>query len=432
MTITIVSEIIPRLESRNSMRTYHMHTIHRRGMIAGVAGLGLALAAAPALAQKKYDEGASDTEIKIGHTIPYSGNLSAYGVIGKTHEAFFRMINEQGGINGRKITFITYDDGFSPPKTVEMTRKLVEEDKVLFLFQQLGTAPNSAIHKYVNSKKIPHILLSTGASKWANPKEFPWTMGYQPDYATEGIIYAKHILATVKDAKIGVLMQNDDYGKDYFGGFKAGLGKENEGRIVQLATYEATDPTIDSQMIQLKNSGANVFFNITTPKFAAQAIRKAAELGWKPAHYLNNVSASVGSVLTPAGLDNSVGIITAYYVKDVTDPQWDGKPDVVAWKAFMAKYYPNGDLKDSSNAFAYSVASTLAQILKQCGDDLTRENVMRQASNLNNFEAPMLLPGIKVNTSPTDYSPIQSVQLSRFDGKSFQLFGDILSNEAAK
>ena len=409
-----------------------MRSIFHRSVVMGAAGLALALMAAPAFAQKKYDEGASDTEIKIGHTIPYSGNLSAYGVIGKTHEAFFKMINEQGGINGRKITFVSYDDGYSPPKTVEMTRKLVEEDKVLFLFQQLGTAPNSAIHKYVNSKKIPHILISTGASKWANPKEFPWTMGYQPDYATEGVVYAKHILATVKDAKIGVLMQNDDYGKDYFNGFKAGLGKENEAKIVQLATYEASDPTVESQMIQLKNSGANVFFNITTPKFAAQAIKKAAELGWKPVHYLNNVSASIGSVLTPAGLDNSVGIITAYYIKDATDPQWDSKPDVIAWKAFMAKYYPNGDIKDSSNAFAYSVVSTLAQILKQCGDDLTRENVMRQAANLKEFEAPMLLPGIKVSTSPTDYSPIQSVQLSRFDGKSFQLFGDILSNEAAK
>ena len=266
----------------------------RRLLLAGAGALALALAAAPASAQKKYDEGATDTEIKIGNTNPYSGNASAYGTIGKTIEAYFKMVNEQGGINGRKINFISYDDGYAPPKTVEMVRKLVEEDKVLFVFQTLGTPPNTAIHKYMNAKKVPHLFVATGASKWGNPKEFPWTMGFQPDYVTEAVIYAKHILANVKDPKIGVLMQNDDYGKDYFNGFKQGLGKDADKLIVQLATYEVTDPTVDSQMIQLKNSGANVFFNITTPKFAAQAIRKAAEIGWKPAHYLNNVSASVG------------------------------------------------------------------------------------------------------------------------------------------
>ena len=283
----------------------------RRLLLTGAGMLALALAAAPASAQKKYDEGATDTEIKIGNTNPYSGNASAYGTIGKTIDAYFKMVNEQGGINGRKVNFISYDDGYAPPKTVEMVRKLVEEDKVLFVFQTLGTPPNTAIHKYMNAKKVPHLFVATGASKWGNPKEFPWTMGFQPDYVTEAVIYAKHILANVKDPKIGVLMQNDDYGKDYFNGFKQGLGKDADKLIVQLSTYEVTDPTVDSQMIQLKNSGANVFFNITTPKFAAQAIRKAAEIGWKPAHYLNNVSASIGTVMKPAGFENGQGIITA-------------------------------------------------------------------------------------------------------------------------
>lgn len=406
-----------------------MQEISRRSMIVGCGWLGLALVTAPAIAQKKkYDDGASDTEIRIGHTNPYSGNASAYGVIGRTHEAIFKMINDQGGINGRKIKFISYDDGYSPPKTVEMVRKLVEEDKVLLLFQTLGTPPNSAIHKYVNTKQIPHILIATGASKWGNPKEFPWTMGWQPDYATEAAIYAKHILATVKDAKIAVLMQNDDYGKDYYNGFKSGLGKENEGKIVQFSTYEVTDPTVDSQMIQLKSSGANVFFNITTPKFAAQAIKKAAEIGWKPAHYINNVSASIAAVMIPAGLENARGIITASYLKDVTDHQWDNSPDVVEWRAFMNKYAPGLDQKDGGTVTAWSVAHALIDILKRCGDDLTRENVMRQAASFKNFEDPLLLPGIRLNTSPANFYPIQAVQLSRFDGSSFKLFGDVISN----
>ena len=313
----------------------------RRLLLTGAGMLALALAAAPASAQKKYDEGATDTEIKIGNTNPYSGNASAYGTIGKTIDAYFKMVNEQGGINGRKVNFISYDDGYAPPKTVEMVRKLVEEDKVLFVFQTLGTPPNTAIHKYMNAKKVPHLFVATGASKWGNPKEFPWTMGFQPDYVTEAVIYAKHILANVKDPKIGVLMQNDDYGKDYFNGFKQGLGKDADKLIVQLSTYEVTDPTVDSQMIQLKNSGANVFFNITTPKFAAQAIKKAAEIGWKPAHYLNNVSASIGTVMKPAGFENGQDIITAYYIKDPTDPQFANDKDMVEWKAFMGKYYPD-------------------------------------------------------------------------------------------
>ena len=400
----------------------------RRLLLAGAGALALALAAAPASAQKKYDEGASDTEIKIGNTNPYSGNASAYGTIGKAIDAYFKMVNDQGGINGRKVNFISYDDGYSPPKTVEMVRKLVEEDKVLFTFQTLGTPPNTAIHKYMNGKKVPQLFVATGASKWGSPKEFPWTMGFQPDYVTEAIIYAKHILANVKDPKIGVLMQNDDYGKDYFNGFKTGLGKDAD-KIVQLSTYEVTDPTVDSQMIQLKNSGANVFFNITTPKFAAQAIKKAAEIGWKPAHYINNVSSSVATVMKPAGFANAQGILTAHYLKDPTDPQYANDKDFLEWKAFMQKYYPNGNLADGANGYGYAVANLLHTALKQCGDDLTRANVMRQAANIKNVQLPMVIAGIKANTSPTDFYPIQAVRLGRFKGETWELFGDVLSNE---
>src|SRR5947207_988754 len=321
----------------------------RRLLLAGTGALALALAASPVSAQKKYDEGATDTEIKIGNTNPYSGNASAYGTIGKAIDAYFKMVNEQGGINGRKINFISYDDGYSPPKTVEMVRKLVEEDKVLFVFQTLGTPPNTAIQKYLNQKQVPQLFVATGASKWGHYKENPWTMGFQPDYVTESLIYAKHILANVKDPKVGVLMQNDDYGKDYLNGFKQGLGKDADKLIVQLATYEPTDPTVDSQMIQLKNSGANVFFNITTPKFAAQAIKKAAEINWKPIHYLNNVSSSFGAVFKPAGLDASQGIMLALYRKDPADPQWANAPDIAGWRAFMAKYMPGADLRDDGH-----------------------------------------------------------------------------------
>jgi branched-chain amino acid transport system substrate-binding protein len=400
-------------------------------LLAGAGALALALGTAPASAQKKYDEGASDTEIKIGNTNPYSGNASAYGTIGKAIDAYFKMVNEQGGINGRKITFISYDDGYAPPKTVEMVRKLVEEDKVLFVFQTLGTPPNTAIQKYLNGKKVPQLFVATGASKWGHYKENPWTMGFQPDYVTEAIIYAKHILANVKEPKIGVLMQNDDYGKDYYDGFRQGLGKDGEKLIVQLATYEVTDPTIDSQMIQLKNSGANVFFNISTPKFAAQAIKKAAEIGWKPAHYINNVSTSIATVMKPAGFENAQGIVSAYYLKDPTDPQYAGDKDFQAWKAFMQKYYPNGNLLDASNAYAYAASNLLHITLKQCGDDLTRANVMKQAANLKDVQLPMLLDGIKVNTSSSDFYPIQSVRMARFKGETWELFGDIISHDGA-
>ncbi len=405
-----------------------LHTT-RRLLIGSAGACALALAVSPALAQKKYDQGASDTEIKIGNTNPYSGPASAYGVIGKTIEAYFKKVNDEGGINGRKINFITYDDGYSPPKTKEMVRKLVEEDKVLFVFQTLGTPSNTMIWDYLNEEKVPQLFVATGASKWGDPKGHPWTMGFQPDYQTEAIIYAKHILANVKDPKIAVLMQNDDYGKDYFNGFKTGLGKDAD-KIVKLATYEVADPTVDSQIIQLKDSGANVVFNITTPKFAAQAIKKIAELGWKPAHYLNNVSSSVGAVMKPAGIDNSQGLITALYLKDPTDKQWENSKDFKDWKDFMAKYIPNGDLSNGNHVYGYTVAYLLTVVLKQCGDDLTRASVMKQAANLKAVEIPLALPGIKVNTSPTDFYPIQSVQLARFKGETWERFGEILSNEA--
>jgi branched-chain amino acid transport system substrate-binding protein len=384
-----------------------------------------------ALAQKKYDEGASDTEIKIGHCCPYSGPASAYGVIGQAHQAFFKALNEAGGINGRKVNFVTLDDGYVPSKAVECVRQLVEQDKVLLLFQTLGTPTNTAIHKYVNQKKVPHLFISTGASKWGDPQHFPWTMGYQPDYNTEGSIYAKHLLANVKDPKIAILMQNDDFGKDYVDGFKKGLGKDNAGKIVKQVTYEVTDPTVDSQIIQLKDTGANVFLNISTPKFAAQAIRKAAEIGWKPAHYLTNVSASVAAVMKPAGFENSQGILTAAYLKDPTDKQWDNAEDMKAWRAWLAKNMPNANPNDANIVFAFSVASLMVETLKRCGDELTRANVMKQAASFHNYANPLLLPGITINTSATDFYPIQAVQLAKFNKDTWELFGDVMHAESS-
>jgi branched-chain amino acid transport system substrate-binding protein len=377
------------------------------------------------LAQKKYDPGASDKEIKIGQTMPYSGPASAYGTIGRSEAAYFKKVNEEGGINGRKIDFISVDDSYSPPKTVEMARRLVEQDEVLLVFQSLGTPPNSAIHKYMNAKKVPQLFVATGASKWNDPKDFPWTMGWQPNYQTEARIYAKHILKTVPNAKIGVLYQNDDYGKDYLKGFKDGLGSK-ANLIVAEVSYEVTDPTVDSQIVQLQSSGANVFFNITTPKFAAQAIRKAYDIGWKPVQYLNNVSVSVASVLTPAGLEKSVGIISSAYLKDPTDEQWQNDPAIKEWTAFMKKYYPDGSLVDVNNVYGYTVAQTMVEVLKHCGDNLTRENVMKQAASLKGFSPPLMLPGVKITTGPTDFAPIQSVQLEKFDGKRWVRFGDVI------
>jgi branched-chain amino acid transport system substrate-binding protein len=406
-------------------------SITRRKLLVGAAAVGVVASVRPGFAAGKYDEGATDKEIKLGGIHPQSGPASSYGTIGKAIGAYFDKINaEEGGIKGRKIVWVDLDDGYSPPKTVEVARQLVEQEKVLALFNPLGTPPNTAIQKYMNTKKVPQLFVATGASKWGNPKEFPWTMGWQPDYATEGQIYAKFAIANAKDAKIGILYQNDDYGKDYLGGFKKGLGA-NTSKIVKEVSYEVTDPTVDSQILQLKDSGANVFFNITTPKAAAQAIKKAGEIGWKPMHFLNNVSISVGVVMKPAGLDNSQGIITAQYGKDPTDPQWAGHQAMIEWTAWMKKYYPSGSLADAANVYGYSVAQTMVQVLKQCGDDLTRANVMRQAANLKDLVLPMSLPGIKINTSPTDFYPIQSVQLSRFKGETWELFGDVLSAESA-
>lgn len=387
--------------------------------------LATALAAPAAMAQKKYDPGANDKEIKIGHINPYSGPASAYGTIGKSIAAYFKKVNDEGGVNGRKINFISYDDGYSPPKTVEMARKLVEQDEVLLVFQPLGTPPNSAIHKYMNAKKVPQLFVATGATKWNDPKNYPWTMGWQPNYQTEGKIYAQHILKTKPGAKIAVLYQNDDYGKDYLKGFKDGLGAK-AAMIVKEVSYEVADPTVDSQIVQLQSSGADTFFNITTPKFAAQAIRKAFDIGWKPTHYLNNVSASVGTVLTPAGLDKSVGLITTQYLKDPTDKAWANDKAVQDWQAFMKKYYPDGSLTASENFYGWNVAQTMVQVLKQAGNNLTRENVMKQAANLKDFVLPGALPGIKLNTSATDFAPFESVQLARFDGKEWVRFGEVM------
>ena len=402
----------------------------RRTFVAGASATAVLSANRVAFAQKKYSDGATDTEIRIGHTNPYSGPASSYGVIGKTIQAYWKSVNEAGGINGRKVNFITYDDGYSPPKTVELIRKLVEEDKVLCTFNTLGTPTNTAIHKYMNQKKVPMLFVATGASKWGNPKDFPWTMGYQPDYHTEAVIYAKHVLANIKDAKIGVLMQNDDYGKDYYEGFKEGLGKE-VGRIVKFASYETTDPTVESQVIQLKDSGANVFFNIAIPKFAAQAMRKAGDIGWKPTIYLNNVSSSVATAMKPAGFENVQGVLTAQYLMDPTDKQWANHPDMKGWIEWMGKSNPGASVEDASNVFAYSVTFLMHETLKKCGDDLTRENVMRQAANHRNLKVPLLLPGITVSTSPTDYYPVQAVQLARFKGETWELFGDIMHAESS-
>jgi branched-chain amino acid transport system substrate-binding protein len=387
--------------------------------------LAAALASPAALAQKKETVGIAGKEILLGHINPYSGPASAYGTIGRTIAAYFKKVNEEGGVNGRLLNMISYDDSYSPPKTVEMARKLVEQDKVLLIFQPLGTPPNSAIQKYMNAKKVPQLFVATGATKWNDPKNFPWTMGWQPNYQTEAVIYAQHIIKTKPNAKIAVLYQNDDYGKDYLEGFKRGLGS-NVKMIVKEASYEVTDPTVDSQMAQLQASGADTFFNITTPKFAAQAIRKAWDSGWKPVHYLNNVSASIGSVLTPAGLDKSVNLITTQYIKDPDDPDWKNDKAVLDWVAFMKKYYPEGNLHDASNMYGYTVAQTMVQVIKQCGNDLSRENVMKQAASLKNFEIATLLPGVKINTSATDFAPIESVQLAKFDGKTWVRFGDVM------
>jgi branched-chain amino acid transport system substrate-binding protein len=377
-----------------------------------------------AFAQKKYDTGATDKEIKIGNINPYSGPASAYGAIGKAIQAYFDKINAEGGVNGRKINFISLDDGYNPAKTVEQARKLVEEEEVLLVFQTLGTPPNSAIHKYMNAKKVPHLFVATGATKWGDPKNFPWTMGWQPNYQSESKVFAMHIMENNPNAKIAILFQNDDYGKDYLKGFEDALGDKAKTMIISRASYEVTDPTVDSQMVTLKGSGADTFFNITTPKFAAQAIKKAAELGWKPAHYLNSVSSAVGTVLVPAGVQNGIGIITAGYIKDPTDPQFQKGKEWDDWVAWMTKYHPKGALNDNFNVYGYTVAQNMVHVLQKAGDNLTRENIMKQASNMD-LTLPMLLPGVNIKTSADDFYPIEREQLQRFDGKTWQLFGKV-------
>ncbi len=382
--------------------------------------------ASGAMAETAYGPGVTDTEIKIGNTNPYSGPASSYGTIGRGLQAYFDMVNVAGGINGRQIAFVSLDDGYSPPKTVEQTRKLVEQEEVLLLFNALGTPTNTAVHQYLNTKEVPQLFLATGATKWGQPEAFPWTMGWQPNYQGEAKIYARYLLDHRPDAKIGVLYQNDDYGKDYLEGFKAGLGDQAASMIVAEESYEVTDPTVDSQIISLQNSGADAFFNITIPKFAAQAIRKAHDIGWKPLHLLNSVSNSVGSVLEPAGLEKSVGIVTAQYFKDPTDPQWQGTDAYAAWEAWIDKHYPDADKTNGFNVYSYNVAMTLVHVLEQCGDELTRENVMHQAAGIQDLELPMLLPGVLINTSPTDFYPIEGMMLAEFDGTTWQLQGEVI------
>lgn len=395
----------------------------KRVLLIGTAAVAAATFALPVLAQKKYDPGANDKEIKIGQSMPYSGPASAYGVIGKVQAAYFKRLNDKGGINGRRINFISLDDGYSPPKTVEVIRKLVEQEEVLFTMGTLGTPSNTAIHKYMNSKKVPHLFLATGASKWNDPKNFPWTIGFNPNYHSEGKLYAQDILKTRPNAKIAVLFQNDDYGKDYYGGFKEGLGDKAKTMIVAEASYEVTDPTIDSQIVTLKGSGADVFFNITTPKFAAQAIRKVADVGWKPVHYLNQVSASVGSVLKPAGLDKSVGIISMNYVKEPADKKWANDPTMLDYRALLKQYAADVDPDDGNASYGYAVSQLVEHVLKQAGDNLTRENLMKIATSIKALQVPMVLPGVLAETSPTDFALFQTMQLVKFDGTTWQAFG---------
>ena len=402
----------------------------RKHLIAAVATGAIAFASTgSALAQKKYDSGASDTEIKIGNIMPYSGPASAYGVIGKTEAAYFNKINAEGGINGRKINFITYDDGYSPPKAVEQARKLVESDEVLVVFNPLGTPSNTAIEKYMNSKKVPQLFVATGATKWNEPKEFPWTMGWQPSYQSEARIYAKYLLKEKPDAKVAVLYQNDDFGKDYLKGLKDGLGATAASMIIAEEGYETSEPSIDSHIVKLKSSGADVFISITTPKFAAQAIKKLAEMNWKPMHIVSNVSSSVGGVIKPAGFENSQGILSAAYAKDGADAQWNNDPGMKKFYEFLAKYDPDANKLDGSVVYGYGAAQTMVKVLEMCGDNLTHENVMKQAASLKNFTPDTLLPGVTINTSATDFAPIKQLQMMRFKGEKWELFGDIITDD---
>ena len=408
-----------------------MKRLTRRTVLAAAPSL-LALASplltvGPARAAKQYGPGVTDSEIKIGNTCFYTGPASSYGTIGKAMAAYYRMVNDQGGVNGRKITFLSYDDAYSPPKTVEQTRRLVEEDQVLLDAGPLGTPTNSAIWHYMNQKKVPHLFVSTGATKWDDPKGHPWTIGWQPNYQGEGRIYAAFILKEKPDGKIGVLYQNDDFGKDYVKGLKDGLGDKAKSMVVLETSYETTDPTVESQVVSMKSAGCDVFVNTGIPKFAAQAIRKAAELDWKPLHVLSSIGNSVAATLKPAGFENAKGLVSDFYLKDPTDPRWKDDEGFKWWTSFMDKYYPEGDKTDAGNVYGPSNAASVIQVLKQCGDELTRENVMKQAASLHDFTVPMLLPGIKINTSPTDFAPVKQVQMGRFDGTKWELFGELIT-----
>jgi branched-chain amino acid transport system substrate-binding protein len=398
-------------------------------LVTGTA-VAIALSASSASAQKKYDTGATDTEIKIGQTVPFSGPASAYATIGKAQAAYINMVNDQGGVNGRKVNFIQYDDAYSPPKTVEQVRKLVESDEVLLTFQLIGTPPNAAVQKYLNTKKVPQLFAATGASRFTDPKNFPWTMGFNPNYQTEGRIYAQYILKNYPNAKIGILYQNDDLGRDYLTGIKAGLGDKAATMVVGEVSYELTDPTIDSQIVKLKSVGADLVFDASTPKFAAQAIKKIADIDWKPVHILDINATSVGAVMKPAGLDNSKGVISVNYMKDALDPTWKDDAGMKKYFAFMAKYYPDGDKDSLFNTYGYTTTQLLIEVLKRCGDDLTRENVMKQASSLKGVQLDLTLPGILGNTSPTDYRVNKQLQMMKFNGERWELFGPIIEDDA--
>jgi len=390
--------------------------------------LAIALSASSANAQKKYDTGATDTEIKIGQTNPFSGPASAYATIGKTQAAYIKMINDQGGVNGRKINLIQYDDAYSPPKAVEQVRKMVESDEVLLTFQILGTPSNAAVQKYLNAKKVPQLFAATGASKFTDPKNFPWTMGFNPNYFVEGRIYGQYIIKNYPNAKIGILYQNDDLGKDYLNGIKAGLGNQAATMIVAEASYEVSDPTVDSQILKIKDAGADLFFSASTPKQAAQTIKKIAELAWHPVHILDINATSVGAVMKPAGLEASKGVISVNYGKDPLDPTWKDDAGMKKYFDFMAKYYPDGDKDSSFNSYGYGTTQLLIHVLKQCGDDLTRENIMKQATSLKNVQLDLSLPGILVNTTPDDYRVNKQLQMMKFNGERWELFGPILED----
>jgi ABC-type branched-subunit amino acid transport system substrate-binding protein len=411
------------------MERAELHAVPRRAVLALAIGLSLFLGGGSAVAQQGNAPGVTDKEIKIGQTMPYSGPASLYGNIGKAESAYFDMINAQGGVDGRKINLISLDDGYSPPKAVEQIRRLVEQDEVAFIFQSLGTANNTAFRKYLNDRKIPQLFLASGASKWNDPEHFPWTMSWQPNYHTETVIYVKYILDHKPDAKIGVLYQNDDFGKDYLESLHDALGPRYDKMVVAALAYESTDPTVDTQIVQLQSSGADTFIDATSPKFAAQAIRKAYDIGWKPLHILNYNATSIGGVLKPAGLEKSEGVISVGFLKDPNDAQWKDDPGMKEWRAFMAKYYPSGDLADGNLVYAYLESETLVQVLKQCGNDLSRENIMKQAANLHDLHLSLLLPGMSINTSPSDYRPLKQMQMIRFNGTNWELFGDLISSE---